>query len=421
MKIADACLSTAVRTFNRGDRVLRGLGHCPPQLSPELLLRSATQRTGLTDLGLQGIHGPLQRLVTALEREANLTLLGRVTIRHFLVSLLEIALLLQRERTLRPAIAEQRIAAPVFIVGLPRTGTTLLHNLLVQDPDTRAPRTWETMYPAGYPETPSTIRRAKWKTSARLALANRIAPQFRRIHPVGADRPEECVALMAPGLTSALFHTLYRVPSYQDWFEMDRQNLGFDTHFRLLQLLQFLRGPAGKRQQSRWVLKCPAHLFSLKALLRRYPDAQLIQTHRDPLRAIPSIASLNTTLRAAFSSQVNPREIGRDCTRRWSGALEQFLRQRDSLSTDRVVDVAYSELVASPVSTVQRVYDRLGWRLSASARTAMQGYLATNPKDACGVHRYSLQAFGLDAAQEAQRFSSYCERFNIGREAEPAP
>ena len=411
MRVADACLSTAMRAFNRGDRVLRGLGRNPPELDPDLLLRNARRHTGLTDVGVQALFGPLERLVEALEREAQLTPLGRVMVRRHLVSLLETALLLQRDRS--SAVGNQRITAPVFIVGLPRTGTTLLHNLLAQDPATRIPLTWEAMFPAGYPESPSALVRAKWKATARLAMANRIAPDFHRIHPVGIDRPEECVALMAPGFASGLFHTLYRVPSYQDWFESACQIPGFEMHFRVLQQLQFRRGTR------RWVLKGPAHLFSLEALIRRYPDARLVQTHRDPLRAIPSIASLNATLRRAFSSHVDPVEIGRDCARRWHGALERFLRRRDSLPPDRVVDVAYAELTASPITMVERIYDHLGWPYPATARSAMRDYLTMNPRDARGVHRYSLAAFGLDAGQERQRFASYCERFDIEREADP--
>ena len=400
-----------MRAFNRGDRVLRGLGRSPPELDPDLLLRNARRRTGLTDVGVQALFGPMELLVEALEREAQLTPLGRVMARRHLVSLLETALLLQRDRS--SAVGDQRITAPVFIVGLPRTGTTLLHNLLAQDPVTRVPLTWEAMFPAGYPESPSALRRAKWQASARLAMANRIAPDFRRIHPLGFDRPEECVALMAPGFTSALFHTLYRVPSYQDWFESARQSPGFEMHLRVLQQLQYRRGTR------RWVLKGPAHLFSLDALLRRYPDARLIQTHRDPLRAIPSIASLNATLRRAFSGQVDPVEIGRDCARRWHGALERFLKRRDSLSPDRIVDVAYAELTASPIAVVERIHDHLGWPYPATARATMQDYLTANPRDARGVHRYSLAAFGLDAGQERQRFARYCERFGIEKEPHP--
>jgi len=411
MKVADSCLSTAMRAFDRGDRVLRRLGRNPPELNPGLLLRNARRRTGLTDLGVHALFGPMERLVEALEREARLTPLGRVMVRRHLLSLLETALLLQRDRS--SAVRDQKISAPVFIVGLPRTGTTLLYNLLAQDPATRVPLTWEAMFPAGYPESPAALRKAKWKASARLEMANRIAPGFRRIHPLGLDRPEECVALMAPGFTSALFHTLYRVPSYQDWFESARQTPGFEMHFRVLQQLQFRRGAR------RWVLKGPTHLFSLEALLRHYPDARLIQTHRDPLRAIPSIASLNATLRRAFSSRVDSVEVGRDCALRWHGALVRFLRRRDLLPPDRVVDVAYADLTASPIAVVERIHDRLGWPYPATARAAMQDYLTANPRNARGAHRYSLPAFGLAAKQERQRFARYCERFGIEKEAHP--
>ena len=411
MSISHACLSSAVRTVNRGGRLLHRLGRELPELSPDVLVASARRRTRLSDFGTQAIHDPLGRLVEAIEREAGLTPLGRLAVRRHLVSLLETALKLQRERVRSPAVAEQRITAPVFIVGLPRTGTTLLHNLLVLDPAARAPLTWEAMFPAGIRESPDALRRARNQAAARLAWVDRFVPEFKRIHPLGADRPEECVALMAPGFTSALFHTLYRVPSYQDWFESDSQTLGFEFHFRMLQQLQ------SHRDTSRWVLKGPAHLFSLEALLARYPDARLIQTHRDPLRAVPSIASLNTALRRAFSDQVDPKEIGRDCAERLGRALQRFLDQRDRLPPKRVVDVAYTQLAASPLSTVERIYRQLGWPTSSSVQAAMRAYLAENPRDAYGKHRYSLQEFGLDPGEEANRFARYCARFGIPHKA----
>ena len=307
------CLSTAVGVLNGGGRALRVTGRDFPDLGPDKLEATAQRRTGLSDFGSDAFRRPLQRLTMALEREANLTLLGRLTVRRHLISLLDTALYVQHERVQRPEVTEQPIAAPVFIVGLPRSETTLLHNLLAQDHTTRAPSTWEAMFPAGFPETPGALRRVRRRAVTRLAWAHRFLPGFKRIHPMEAQRPEECVALMAPAFASALFHTLHRVPSYQDWFEADPQTRGFDMHYRMLQQLQSRRGA------TRWVLKGPAHLFSLKALLARYPDARLIQTHRDPLRAMPSIAQ------GAARSASAPREVGRDCTIRWSRALDRFL------------------------------------------------------------------------------------------------
>ncbi len=394
---------------------MRARGRDLPDLGPDGLVATAQRRTGLTDFGSEAFRLPLERLVVALEREANLSLLGRLTVHRHLVSLLETALDLQHDRSLYPAVEAQPISAPVFIVGLPRSGTSLLHNLMAQDRDTRAPLTWEVMFPAGFPETPGALRRTRRRAVARLAWAHRFSPGFRRIHPLGADRPEECVALMAPAFTSALFHTLYRVPSYQDWFEADPQTQGFDIHYRMLQQLQSRRGA------TRWVLKGPAHLFSPKALLARYPDARLIQTHRDPLRAMPSIASLNSALRQVFSERVDCGEIGRDCAIRWGRALDRFLRERDTLPQERLMDMAYSELTTEPMAAMERIYAHLGWPLTLPVRKAMQGYLTENPKDTHGVHRYSLQAFGLDVREETQRFARYCERFDIRCDVDSKP
>ena len=413
MNLSQACLSTAMNALNLGGRALRAAGREPPDLSPDTLVSTAQRRAQWSDFGSESFRGPLERLVAALEREANLTQLGRLTVHRHLVSLLETALHLQHERALQPAVAAQTINAPVFIVGLPRSGTTLLHSLMAQDSATRAPLTRETMFPAGYPETPAALGRIHRRAAGRLAWARRFLPGFERIHPLGAERPEECVALMAPALTSALFHSLHRVPSYQDWFEADPQVQGFDMHHRVLQQLQSRRGT------TRWVLKAPAHLFSLKALLARYPDAQLIQTHRDPLRAIPSIASLNTALRRAFSERVDPEEVGRDCALRWARALDGFLRERDKLPRERVLDVTYAELTGAPLAAVERIYAHLGWSLTPAAQRVMQRSLAANPKDIHGVHRYSLRAFGLDVREETQRFARYCDRFNIRPQVAP--
>ena len=407
MSFSRTCVAAAVSTLNTGGRVLRGLGQKPPELSPDRLVRSAQRRAQQTDFGKWDVRNPMERLVRAYEEEANLTLLGRLAAREHIVGLLENLLRLERNRTIAPEIELQKIVAPVFIVGLPRTGTTVLHNLISLDTAVRTPLTWEVMYPAGSTETPDDIRRIKNQTTTRLNWADRLAPEFKRIHPTGADLPQECVALMAQGFSSALFHTLYRVPSYQDWFENDSQTLGFDMHHRILQHLQ----AAG--DGNRWVLKGPAHLFSLAPLLKRYPDARLIQTHRDPLRAMSSIASLNTVLRQAFSDHSDPREIGPDWCDRWARALNRFLERRDALPSDRFLDIAYEEVAASPLATVERIYDYLGWSLSDGARTAMSAFLTANPKDKYGKHRYSLEAFGLDRNTELKRFAAYCERFDI--------
>lgn len=407
MSLAQAFSPIAVRTLNRGGRILQRAGIVTPDLRQETLVAAAKHRARLEEFGRWPIEEPLDRLLSAYEREAELTTLGRITVRQLLVTLLENLLYLEQERQSAPEIEQQTIDAPVFIIGLPRTGTTLLHGLIAQDPATRTPLTWEVMFPAGYPESPDAINRIRKRTDSRLAWANRLVPAFRRIHTLAADLPQECIAIMAQGFASIQFHTTHNVPSYQDWFELEAQELGYAFHYRFLQHLQ------ARRAGNRWVLKAPGHLFGLDALLQRYPDARIIQTHRDPLKVMASIASLATVLRRAFSDSADPKQIAADWCNRWETALSRSLDIRDRWPAERFFDIAYADLLAEPLTAVERLYEFLGWPVSSQARDSMQRFLSANPKDKYGAHRYGLSDFGLDRAVETQRFARYCERFEI--------
>ncbi|HEX6996605.1 MAG TPA: sulfotransferase [Gammaproteobacteria bacterium] len=407
MTLLEATVHRAVRIMNAGGRALRRIGSNPPALDAASLRRAAERRARLEDYGDWPIQEPLDRLLASYEREADLTTLGRVTVRELIVSLLENLLRLEAVRAANPAVEAERIEAPVFIVGLPRTGTTLLHGLMSEDPENRAPLSWEVMYPAATGGAPAAVGRARKRTASRLEWANRLAPEFRRIHPIAPDLPQECIAIQAQAFMSIQFHTTHYVPSYQDWLESTRQDLGYGFHYRFLQHLQAGAPPR------RWVLKAPGHLFGLAALLERYPDARIVQTHRDPLRVVASMASLATVLRRAFSASADPAQIGADWAERWARALERFLAVRDRSPREQFLDVAYEELEAAPLATVERVYRFLGWPLTAAAREAMQRFLAANPKNKHGAHRYSLAQYGLDRDAEYERFRGYCERFDI--------
>jgi hypothetical protein len=365
----------------------------------------ARRRAGADDFGAWDFQPSLQRLLQSYQRDAHLTLLGRITVRELLVSLLANLLHMESERAAHPDILRGELSSPLFVVGLPRTGTTLLHGLLAQDPANRTPRTWEVMYPAGHDGASEQQLRARCES--RLAWANRLAPRFKKIHPIAADLPQECIAITAQIFQSIQFHTTHNVPGYQDWLEQQDQTLAYRFHHRLLQHLQF------HRNGGRWVLKAPGHLFALPALLGQYPGARIVHTHRDPLRVMASMASHATVLRAAFSDQVDPHEIARDWARRWGHALEQFLTARDQADPKQFLDIHYDDIEQRPIATVERLYDFCGWALSDDARQRMQAFLAANPKNKHGVHRYSLDAYGLDRQQELARFKNYCERFSI--------
>jgi len=412
MSFTQNCVSGAVSALNAGGRALRRFGVEPPSIDIDDLRRAAFRRAGTTSFGAWDFAEPLERLLKSYRDEAALTTLGRITVRELLVSLLENLLRMETERTANPAIERQQIVAPVFIVGLPRTGTTHLHGMISQDPGNRAPFTWEVMYPAAPVATQRDIDRARALTDARLNWANRLAPEFMRIHPIAADLPQECIAITAQTFMSIQFHTTHNVPSYQSWFEEAVQDLGFDFHRRLLQHLQ------AKRPGNRWVLKAPGHLFALEGLLKRYPDARVIHTHRDPLRVMASMASHATVLRRAFSDRADPREIAADWADRWARALDRFLAVRDRAPPEQFLDVDFGAIEKDPLGTIERVYEFLGWPVTAEARTAIDAFLAANPKNKHGVHRYTLEQFGLSRATETARFRDYCERFGIAMHSE---
>ncbi len=397
MTLSQACVRTAVRGLNLGGRTLRRLGVDTPALDADSLHRAARRRAGSSRYGTWDFAEPLERLLKSYHDEANLTTLGRITVREYLVSLLDNLLRMETERAANSSIEQQRITAPVFIVGLPRTGTTHLHGLISEDPANRTPLTWEVMYPAAS-RSAAEVARARAQTAARLAWADRLAPEFMRIHPIAADLPQECIAITAQVFMSIQFHTTHDVASYQDWFERAPQKLGFDFHHRFLQHLQ------AKSAGDRWVLKAPGHLFALAGLLERYPDARIIHTHRDPLRVMASMASHATVLRRAFSDNTDPKRIAADWADRWARALETFLAVRDSASPAQFLDVSFESIERDAFGTVERVYDFLGWPLTTAARTKMERFLAANPKNKHGVHSYTLEQFGLSRATEAARF-----------------
>src|SRR5262245_45456607 len=422
MTFSQACVKTAVRGLNLGGRTLRRFGVERPALDADSLHRAAQSRAGLSRYGAWDFAEPLERLLKSYRDEAALTTLGRITVRELIVSLLDNLLRMEAERAANPDIERQRITAPVFIVGLPRTGTTHLHGLISEDAANRAPLTWEVMYPAAS-RGDREIARARSQTDARLGWADRFAPEFMRIHPIAADLPQECIAITAQVFMSIQFHTTHDVPTYEDWFERAPQRLAFDFHHRFLQHQQAKTtamdgGSAANAGAicgagSRWVLKAPGHLFALEGLLDRYPDARIIHTHRDPLRVMASMASHATVLRRAFSDSADPRKIAADWADRWARALEKFLAVRDRASPSQFLDINFESIENDPLGTVARVYDFLKWPLTTDARAAMQRFLDANPKNKHGVHSYTLEQFGLSRAAETIRFRNYCERFRI--------
>jgi Sulfotransferase family len=369
------------------------------------LIATAKRRCGLDDFGGGDFFEGISRLLDSCQREAQLNLIGRIVLRADLIRILCSRLFIQRDRKAYPVIARQEIREPLFIVGLPRSGTTLLHTLLALDSDHRVPLTWEVMTPS--PPNCDNEKRRIQRAISSCNCFNWLAPTFRQVHPVGAELPQECVSLMAPTFMSDQFDAMYYVPSYRAWFFRQDLRPAYEYHRRFLQHLQVRQGAR------RWVLKAPTHMFALPSLLSVYPDALFVQTHRAPLDAMASVSSLITILRRVFSDAVDPLTVCREAIDYWSNTLDRFLRERDRLAQRRICDVGYAEIRHDPLTVVRRIYTHFGWSFSAELEQRMRRALAGQLQERNGLHQYDLSQFGVQEAESASRFAAYCDRFGL--------
>lgn len=401
-----------LRTANGLGRPLAAAGHPLVSFDDEAVIADAQRQSRLDDFDGDGFREPLRILLDGFAREARLTLIGRVAARQDIVSLLVQRLRLVADRHRHPGIAGEEIRRPLFIVGLPRTGSTLLHHLLAQDPASRVPRAWEVMFPSPPPDRHEHHDPRVARAQRQLWWLDVLAPIFKTIHPLGAELALECIAIMSGSFLSPRFHTTYHVPTYQEWLERQDLRPAYEFHRRFLQHLQW-RTPAGH-----WVLKAPAHLHSLDALFDTYPDALVVQTHRDPLSVLASVADLTAVLQTAFAEGVDPIEIGLEVTRRWANGLESALQARRSgrVPAERVIDVHYQDVLEDPIGVVRQIYAHFDLPLSEEVERRMRRHLARNPKDKNGVHRYSLDRFGLDTTDLRHRLKAYTEYFDIRSE-----
>lgn len=360
----------------------------------------------------------LTRLTEALESEARLTEQGLATTRRALVGALVTQARQRRLASTHPAgtaaageePARADVPPPTFITGMFRTGSTLLQNLLAEHPEVRAPRLWELMAPTAPAGTAAERQALVQAARDYVAEYHTAAPAFRSIHPLDADRPEECHRLTGTTFTCDIYPLRYRVPGYADWLRRQDLTEAYACHRALL---GSLLARDGKSRPRHVVLKCPTHLWCLDALAAAYPGARVVRLHRAVRACLPSLCSLTTVVRGARSDAVDPHEIGRYWLRHAEWALSAR-RLRDKVPAGlRVLDVTYQDLVADPVATAGRVCEFAGIAMTGEARRRMAAFLRDNPAGRHGAHRYAPADFGLDAADLDRRFASYHREFGV--------
>jgi hypothetical protein len=402
-----------VRLFNGFGALLEKTRIRSTRLTAAELIGIAKRRCGLDDFGEGEFFEALSRLLDSCQEEAGLNLIGKVALKVDVLETLCARLKMERDRRLYPNISRQEIREPLFILGLPRSGTSVLHRLLAADPEHRAPLMWEVRSPS--PPTRAGEKRRIQRATQSCNFFNWLVPTFRYVHAVGAEVPQECVSLMTPTFRSDQFDAMYYVPLYRAWFFRQDLRPAYEYHHRFLQHLQFRR--AGRR----WILKAPTHMFAMPALLSVYPDALFVQTHRAPVDSMASVSSLVTILRSAFSDAVDPIKVGREAIHYWSETMDKFLSERDRLAENRICDIRYDDIRRQPIGAVRQIYDYFGWSLSREAEQRMRALVASQARRQSANHRYNLSQFGSSAEEVLNAFAAYCGRFSLSEPTRAKP
>lgn len=391
--------SLLMRVVNGASGVLLRLGLLPRDLDANHLIRIATRGAKLAEFGEPPLGEPLERLLYSLRNEAQLNAFGYVSTRWDIIRLLGNRLRLEAAVTRQPALRDQRVDAPVFITGLPRSGSTFLHRLLAEDPTNSVVRHHRVIYPFAS----DSVRRAE----RQLRMLRMFSPGLAAIHPMTPQSPQECTEVFSNSFRSLRFESTHRVPGYRMWLDNSGSRDAYRLHRRFLQYWQ-----ASEDKPRRWILKSPDHIFTLAELLEEYPDASIVMTHRDPVAVLPSVANLTMTLRRLFSSAFDPYDIGRQESERWiEGSQRMIAADRLLASSGRLFHLHYDDLVRNPLAEVAKMYRHFGIPMLREARLAMENFVHNHRRGDYAVNRYRGEDFGLTAQQLRDGFADYLGYF----------
>lgn len=382
-----------------------GLGRA--DLDPDRLMAEATKKSGLSDFGPEPWSEPFQQLALSYDADPLLGPIGRGAVRSSLIGLLTNRLEITEEARKEPSLRTDPVPRPVFVLGMARSGTTWMYNLLAQDPGARPLQTWEAVRPIPSPRPES------YETDPRIEVVNRglkgldkLVPAMRAIHPIRARGPEECLPLLWNSLMTPFYRG--RVEPYREWLAQ-RPTEEFDRSYEFYRLqLQILQRYV---RREHWILKSPAHLYSVDSLIHAFPDAVVVQTHRDPTAVLPSWCSLTATMDQIFYPKVDPKEVGQRTMRILKGCLDRNRRARQTLPAGRIIDVGYNNLIADPRSTVEHIYRTSGIPYTEAIDRAVRDLIDRDQKSERPKHRYSPEDFGMTRTQIENELGDYLHDF----------
>ncbi len=396
-----------IRAFNAIGRAREAVGWSNA-LEVEALVDGAKRKTGLADFGDDGHAEALSILVRSMNEEARLTATGRLVQRSRLDGALVQRLRIEELLGQHPEILDVELGSIIVITGLQRTGTTLLHRLLFSHPEIRGVTGFEAMEPV--PAEAVNGRRAAIPIT-RATLAQRaigyLSPNFNTIHPIDPGEPEEDIMLLDLSFVSQTPEATMHVPTYARWLEEQDHTQAYDYLAKVLRVLCW-RHPG-----RHWVLKTPQHMEHLDVFLKVFPEALVVQTHRDPRKTVPSFCSMVAHGRGIFSDAIDPQEIAGHWLRKTRRMVEAAMQTRTSANPDQFIDVSYYDLMDDPIGELRRITERAGIAFDGEAVRNAEQYVKANPQNRFGRHTYRLDDFGLDEETIDREFATYREKHAI--------
>ena len=374
-------------------------------LQKENLLETAERRTGLQDWGDGRFEDCLSAILDSVINEGKLTFFGRFTIRQFLIENLCTRLRVIEVCKHFPEIPDQKIQQPIFITGWYRSGTTYLHNSLATHPDVRIPLFWELRHPCPTLD-PRSIDPSRQIRKVRLEsrFHRWLAPAFNDIHPMAPEKAEECLHLFEKACAGTTAFVITEAKSFAWQLLEQGMKQAYEFYKIQLQLLNWLR------PGQRWVLKWPYHLWHLDSLLKTFPDASIIQLHRSPHDAIPSVCSLSMAARAPFCEYIDTGALGKFWLNYYEAGLQRSDKARDRARIDQIIDIRYPDLMQHPRSALKKIQDLAELNVSETWMQSLQDDLTVDPPKR---HQYTMDQYGLDPDEIRERFTEYIEDFDF--------
>jgi hypothetical protein len=382
-----------------------------PALDTEEMLAAALKRARRTLFDDASFVQPLQRLIASCNAESDLNALGRNAVKFEIRRSLHNLLEFERRERESPEVLRRPIERPIFITGMPRSGSTFLHRLLVRDPSVAAPLSWRLVHP--HPSAAGRLGESfdRAKVEAQFYLMRFLAPELNSLHEVSAGEPEECTDITAQVFQSLRYDSTYRVPSYQSWLQHHGHVEAYRFHRRFLQHLD------AQAPGRRWILKSPDHVFALDDVRAVYPDAYWVFIHRDPVAVLASVARLTEVLRRPFAHSVDLTEIGQQVCASWLDGAQRMMRA--AAASDSILHLHYREIVSEPEKVVARLFQHAGHASSGDAAERMRKWLGKRSNREHRQRRYNLASFGLDSETLRAQFKPYTDTFGIELEWPP--